>query len=160
MVKSDNDFPTAMVLWCASIRQRGLATYAEGNGRMGRSRNHAWRQSEGWVYIVRGDPGVFKIGFTTKHPIDRLSGLQVGSPTKLKLAMFFRAKRDAEVRLHDRFCHKHMHGEWFRLSEIDLKGLHYGFSGEVGWKRTTRDIFPKVWGPGSYDAVYVGDKEA
>lgn len=66
----------------------------------------------GLTYFIQGeDGGPIKIGFTTNHPKERLSELQVGSPVRLCFVGFMKGRRELE--LHRRFAHLRLHGEWF-----------------------------------------------
>lgn len=67
---------------------------------------------EAWTYFVQPElGGAIKIGFTSKPPQSRLSGLQVGSPVKLRLIGLLEGNREHE--LHSRFGKHRLHGEWF-----------------------------------------------
>jgi hypothetical protein len=57
-----------------------------------------------------------KIGWTTnlKH---RLSSLQTGNPTPIKLLHTMLGGAELEVQLHQRFADDRTQGEWFRLSD-------------------------------------------
>lgn len=71
---------------------------------------------DNWTYFVQSvDGGPVKIGFTSKHPEERLGGLQTGSPTKLRIVGLLPVNRERE--LHKRFAKDHSHGEWFNPSK-------------------------------------------
>lgn len=82
---------------------------------------------KGFVYVIGNDDlGLFKIGFSRKHPSDnRLRVLQVGSPVLLRLAVctYVENAPKEEKHLHEMFVEKHEHHEWYRLSPEDLRGM-------------------------------------
>jgi hypothetical protein len=70
---------------------------------------------EGFTYFVQSDEGgPVKIGFSVK-PIERLKGLQTGSPVKLKILGLI--NEDQEDKLHNKFHNFRLHGEWFIPSQ-------------------------------------------
>lgn len=78
----------------------------------------------GFVYLVRGHPGEYKIGRT--NLVDRrLSELGTTSPVEQKLVHEFKTDDPAgiEAYWHNRFTDKRMRGEWFRLSAADVKAF-------------------------------------
>jgi DNA-binding XRE family transcriptional regulator len=86
-------------------------------------------QREGFIYLIRAENGLVKIGATDK-PRARLSTLSSGSPVPLELLHTI-ATNDMpwlEANLHRRFKEKRARGEWFRLTEEDLALL-------LAWKR-------------------------
>ena len=82
---------------------------------------------KGFVYVIGNDDlGLFKIGFSRKHPSEnRLRYLQVGSPVVLRLAVCAYVKNapKEEARLHELFAEKHERCEWYRLLPDDLKSM-------------------------------------
>ena len=73
---------------------------------------------KGVVYfIVCGDLGRVKIGFTRGSPMKRLKSLQTGSPCKLMLMAFYTAPPDEERRLHREFDKFRVSGEWFEMDD-------------------------------------------
>jgi hypothetical protein len=75
----------------------------------------------GFVYLLRGKHGYFKIGIAKK--IDkRIEQIAPQLPFKVQLIHFFpsRDMRPAEQRLHRSFSSKRRNGEWFELSEEDV----------------------------------------
>jgi hypothetical protein len=73
-----------------------------------------------FVYFLRsGASGPIKIGFTGNTPMARLSALQTGNPEPLRLLAAIPGVREDEQRLHERFAHIRIGGEWFR-AEPDL----------------------------------------
>jgi hypothetical protein len=79
--------------------------------------NERPQEGKGFVYIIRSrKPNLAKVGFS-KHPEDRLSELQTGSPSKLELAGCWPATREDETAIH-KALHAHWsHGEWFNLDQ-------------------------------------------
>lgn len=78
----------------------------------------------GFVYLVRGHPGEYKIGRT--NLVDRrLSELGVTSPVEQTLV--HEIKTDDPVNIeaywHNRFAGKRMRGEWFKLTSADVKAF-------------------------------------
>ena len=69
------------------------------------------RGVQGIYFIQSGDGGPIKIGWTGGLGL-RLWALQVGNPEQLRVLASYAAGRDEELRLHDRFRHLHIRGEW------------------------------------------------
>lgn len=78
-----------------------------------------------YVYVVQhGDENLYKIGYTEATPEQRLAALQTGNPYELKLIGAFRVRSQSyEHKLHRRFEGARVIGEWFRLSEKDLREI-------------------------------------
>lgn len=78
-------------------------------------------KKEGYVYVVEC-AGVFKIGCSI-CPDTRLKGLQLPYPA----VYIFKIHTDDMYRLENRlqkmFEDKHVNGEWFKLTEEDLKKI-------------------------------------
>jgi hypothetical protein len=70
----------------------------------------------GVIYFLRAESPVIKIGFTksTKSFISRLDALQSSSWEALTVIQLTRGSLVDEYRLHRRFKHLHIRGEWFR----------------------------------------------
>lgn len=80
----------------------------------------------GYVYILLDEQARYKIGYTfgDSHK-RRLSNLQVGNADKL-IAVGCIQSEFADViekDLHRRYCHLEIRGEWFLLSEQDVKDI-------------------------------------
>lgn len=78
-----------------------------------------------WVYFIQDQAGATKIGFSA-DPSFRRATLQTGHPEHLMLirAIGHRSEgsaRRAERELHERFEHRRLEGEWFDLSDRDLR---------------------------------------
>ncbi len=76
------------------------------------------------VYIIRCDK-YFKIGVTNQSIISRLTALQTGNPYPLELVFSVSVKNieDVEKRLHEKFKHKNIRGEWFELDQEDFRDI-------------------------------------
>lgn len=74
------------------------------------------------VYFVQaGDDGPIKIGFA-KNPVNRLPGLQVNNPARLRPLGQLEGDKTTERELHARFIGTRISGEWFEPSP-DLLAL-------------------------------------
>jgi len=73
-------------------------------------------RKESWVYFIKAENGLIKIG-TTTHLKERLKQLQRMSPVKLELIIAIEGGVDKEQALHQRFEKCRSHGEWFFPSE-------------------------------------------
>lgn len=70
-------------------------------------------EQPGFVYLI-GHSRAVKIGWSARHPSrGRLSQLQSGSPDRLALLGLLEGTLSSERRLHERFRHYHLSGEWF-----------------------------------------------
>lgn len=81
-------------------------------------------EGKGYIYLV-SDGEYTKIGATTYNPRKRLNELQVGNAKKLTLIDSYRAERriSTEKLLHKKYSSKHIRGEWFSLSAIDISEI-------------------------------------
>ncbi len=68
-------------------------------------------------YIMSGETGRVKIGFTKGDPTKRMKSLQTGSPTKLGIVAIHPGTPDTESKLHRQFDADRVHGEWFEFSD-------------------------------------------
>jgi hypothetical protein len=80
------------------------------------ARNPIKRAARCTIYFIRsGDDGAIKIGRTLGSARERLAALQTSIPTPLFLvATIIGADPSLEQRLHRRFRHLRVRGEWFR----------------------------------------------
>jgi hypothetical protein len=82
------------------------------------------KPSYGFVYLVKGHPGEYKIGHT-KLVDRRLS--ELGATASIEQELIHEMKTDdpsgVEAYWHKRFQEKRMRGEWFRLSPTDVKAF-------------------------------------
>lgn len=74
------------------------------------------------IYVIF-DGEHHKIGYTAGDPKDRLQMLQVGSSRALVLVTTLPGEMSDEKRLHMRFAHTRVRGEWFALTDEDLRSL-------------------------------------
>jgi len=76
---------------------------------------------KGYVYLIRADNGLFKIG-KTGNPKNRLKSLNTGSPCELRYVSIIKTDNmdDLEERLHYHFSNKRIRGEWFALTDEDV----------------------------------------
>lgn len=72
---------------------------------------------QNFVYFLRGENGLIKIGRTSGKAEKRFADIQNMSPTKIELLAYFAAHPDMEKLLHKMFAHRRMHGEWFQPCE-------------------------------------------
>lgn len=71
------------------------------------------------VYFIHA-PEVHRVKIGTTTDIDkRLSQMQTGSPTQLRVIKLLPGGRDEERRWHHRFAEKRIEGEWFDDSVLD-----------------------------------------
>ncbi|MCX4429455.1 GIY-YIG nuclease family protein [Streptomyces mirabilis] len=71
------------------------------------------------VYVIGMEGSAFvKIGFTTTDPRKRLSSLQTGQPSALRLLWHCDGGATLERDLHRRFHAHHVRGEWFNLAPL------------------------------------------
>lgn len=88
----------------------------------------------GWVYLVKAEGlNQYKIG-RSKTPNIRLKELQKQSPIKLTLIHLIECQdaAAAENKLHKRFAERRVSGEWFELSDHDVKWIMSQTSLEEG----------------------------
>lgn len=79
------------------------------------SRNNDRR---GFVYLVRNrDSGHVKIGWTRRHPDERMQEIQTSQDDELQLEGCVPATPTLESNLHRYFRSMHVRGEWFDLSD-------------------------------------------
>ena len=73
----------------------------------------------GYVYLIDGGNGLFKIGVTFLDPEKREKDIQAMCPVKIELLVYFYSDeaRRMERRLHLQYRDFHHHGEWFELPQ-------------------------------------------
>lgn len=71
-------------------------------------------RTDGFVYCI-SDGTAVKIGKSINHPSNRIAELQTGNPRLLSLVALIETDNvtNEEVRLHQKFCHLNILGEWF-----------------------------------------------
>jgi hypothetical protein len=70
-----------------------------------------------WIYFIENGEGLVKIGFTGRHPLERLRSLQTSSASSLKLVAAMPGSMADERALHGQFAHLRCAGEWFRADD-------------------------------------------
>jgi hypothetical protein len=88
---------------------------------------------QGFVYLLKADglTGVYKVGYST-DPVRRLETIQTSCPVPLILEWVIPTLGNdgTELRIHRKFSEQRIHGEWFRLSKLDvqwIQTLRHGF---------------------------------
>lgn len=78
----------------------------------------------GFVYILKADNGIYKIG-RTKNLNNRISSINGILPydTELIHAIETEDYKEAERYFHRKFAHRCIRGEWFQLTEKDVEQL-------------------------------------
>jgi hypothetical protein len=73
---------------------------------------------------IEGDV-CYKIGYTKRDPKKRLKELKTGNASDLSVIETFQSKwgTQIEARLHNIFDDKKISGEWFKLSDEDIKNF-------------------------------------
>lgn len=76
----------------------------------------------GYVYLVAADNGLHKIGKSI-NVTNRVNEFGIKLPVKTWLVHSFKSNQydRAEIQLHEMFAEKRSHGEWFNLTEEDVK---------------------------------------
>jgi hypothetical protein len=85
----------------------------------------------GFVYVLKNEsmPGIYKIGFTTKHPKERMESLSQATacPTPFDLLAYFGCERPHEVEreIHQRLKNSRVNHarEFFRADPSDILEL-------------------------------------
>ena len=89
------------------------------NTRIGNNRRHL--KKEGYVYVVHC-AGAYKIGVSV-DPDSRVKNLCAPYPITYVFKIYTEDMYGLEKELHERYAHLHTNGEWFLLSEEDIKDL-------------------------------------
>lgn len=89
--------------------------------------------NEGYVYLVT-DGHYYKIGLTRNEPYKRLAQLQTGTAHRLSMVDYglYENCADMEKYLHQKYSNKRVSGEWFNLSEDEVKAIRKEFDTEDG----------------------------
>ena len=78
----------------------------------------------GYIYVCLSDIGLYKIG-ASRSPEQRVKSLGLGS--SIRHEFLFKIKTDEmfkfEKLIHNKYVDKHIHSEWFKLSEYDLEEI-------------------------------------
>lgn len=98
------------------IPSKTLGASAPGN--LGRD-----TESGGYVYLIKSEYG-YKIG-KTKNLKQRtqLFGVKLPFPIEIAGYGWFEDYSSAETEYHRRYAHKRLEGEWFKLSESDVRTI-------------------------------------
>lgn len=87
-------------------------------------KNLATKDRSGYVYLLKGDRGFYKIG-RAKNPKDRMKTFGVTLPFDVEFECVIKASNmyELEAALHRYFVDKRGEGEWFSLSDQDVKRI-------------------------------------
>jgi hypothetical protein len=80
----------------------------------------ATETSDWFIYAIRAPNNLIKLG-RAKNPTERLAALQIGSPVKLTLIAWARARWSLEGKVHKLLAESREHGEWFRPDDPVLQ---------------------------------------
>lgn len=91
--------------------------------RLSRTSRKASPHDSGWLYLIKGRDA-YKIGIAI-NPEARLSKLQTSTHDKLELVHKTKVDdmREVELSLHQKYASKRIRGEWFKLSDEDVKSI-------------------------------------
>ena len=83
------------------------------------------KNSSGFIYLIDGGNGLFKIGKTIDDPYARFKEIQNMSPVKLELLYQIDSNEIGQVEymLHRIFDKQRAHGEWFKLTQEQVEKL-------------------------------------
>ena len=91
----------------------------------------ARRKGPGYVYVMRGSDGFYKIGSTIRPKKRNYEVSHYGKvKTEICLLAFTENMNTLERHLHKAFHHKHVWREWFSLSPDDLVIIQNIMEGE------------------------------
>ncbi len=80
------------------------------------------------VYLIScGDiDKEYKIGFTKRKVEDRIKSFKTGNSNTFEIVSVFESKWGSKIEafLHRKFSCKNLGGEWFRLSEEEVKNFY------------------------------------
>lgn len=140
------------VMWQSVQRKRRVLAEAENpdlvaelarlrSERM-RTPRSAVRTNKAFVYLIKCSlTGYTKIGVAS-DPLSRLKSHQVGCPQKLEMAAVVEGDETLESQLHRAFGDKWVRGEWFALTDQDIRAVISGTVQPVAivGHRTLRDV--------------------
>lgn len=87
-------------------------------------------ETNDYVYFISAGDYI-KIGKTSgESPLARLATLQTANPLTLKMEAFFIGGIKDEKKLHGKFKHLHVRGEWFKF-DSELKRFIQTIEGEL-----------------------------
>lgn len=86
------------------------------------------KKSEGWVYFLKADNGLTKIG-RTKDLKKRMYHFTVKLPYELELIHAIESDYtvELEAQLHEKYKHLNVRGEWFNLNEEIMEEIQGGY---------------------------------
>ena len=78
------------------------------------------------VYLISAqinDEKLYKIGYTKREVEKRLKELKTGNPADFKIENQYKSKIGTKIesQLHKRYSYKKISGEWFNLSDEDIR---------------------------------------
>ena len=91
------------------------------------------------VYVIT-DGKYFKIGYTDGAVETRIDTLQTGNPNRLILVYQMAGSRALEKELHGIYAAKRLSGEWFDLTNKDLKEIRELFCVSCGSRVGVSDV--------------------
>jgi len=74
------------------------------------------------TYIMVSNGGGYKIGCTSNIR-SRLQAIQVGNKNFIEVCVTIRGGKEIEKELHEDYADKHISGEWFDLSPVDVTDI-------------------------------------
>lgn len=82
-----------------------------------------FENKQGFIYLIDGGNGLYKIGKTVKDPQKRAKDIQAMCPVQIELICFFESDDLDRVErvLHKTLIEQRRHGEWFELSEAQVE---------------------------------------
>lgn len=76
------------------------------------------------VYLVKvEETDLYKIGYTSQSPRERVVAMQTGCPHRLKLVGAWKGSEHDEKLIHEDLESAHVRGEWFELDPDRVVGL-------------------------------------
>jgi len=89
-----------------------------------RVRKAANTRGSGYIYLIEGEKGRFKIGLTA-DPKTRISTLGVKLPFDIEVIHLIHTDdmRRAERELHHQYNHRRLNGEWFDLTPDEIAAI-------------------------------------
>ena len=92
-----------------------------------KNKNRIISNKKGYVYFVKGNKNIVKIGCTTDIK-NRIKSLSTGFPYKLKLLNKIYSKNYGYIEglFHEFFKNKRLRGEWFDLSDEEIYNIKKG----------------------------------
>lgn len=103
------------------------------------SKSNKIKEGWGWVYLIRADNGVYKIG-RTHNPDRRMGDFSTQLPYKLEIVHLVETDDmiAMESGLHELFKAKRLNGEWFQLESKDVEFIkQLGGEGQRNGQSTT-----------------------